>query len=174
MKIKVRLLSNENEKLIPEIIEKGDWIDLKNSCEILLNRPQWTPLKKTNIQSFRDVNVFHTNIPLGIAVELPAGFEAIVAPRSSTFKNFGIIQANSIGIIDNSYNGNNDEWMFPAIALKDCGIPKGQRICQFRIQLSQKATILQKLRWLFTQKIRIEVVSEFKNEDRGGFGSSGK
>lgn len=99
-------------------------------------------------------------IPLGFALELPEGYEAIMAPRSSTFKRWSILQANSIGIIDTEYRGDDDQWMFPALATRDVTIPKGTRICQFRIQKSQPTLIFQ------------QVVS-LGNETRGGLGSSG-
>lgn len=105
---------------------------------------------------------------------LPKGFEAHVVPRSSTFKNFKIVQSNSLGIIDNTYSGNDDEWKFPAISLERTVIKKGDRICQFRIQLSQKATIWQKIKWLFTSKIKFEWVDNLDSYSRGGFGSTGK
>ena len=100
-------------------------------------------------------------IPLGIAIELPKGYEAIMAPRSSTFKNFGIIQANSIGIIDESYCGDNDMWRFPAIALRDTTIKKNERICQFRILAHQPENVITK-------------VTHLTGKDRGGLGSTGK
>ena len=99
-------------------------------------------------------------IPLGVAMELPEGFEALIAPRSSTFKNFKIIQANSLGIIDGSYCGDNDQWMFPAIALEDTHIHVGDRICQFRIVRNQPSL------FFFT-------VENLNNKDRGGIGSTG-
>ena len=99
-------------------------------------------------------------IPLGVAMELPEGFEAIMAPRSSTFKNFKIIQANSLGIIDGSYCGDNDQWMFPAIALEDTHIHVGDRICQFRIVRNQPSLFF-------------FAVENLNNKDRGGIGSTG-
>lgn len=99
-------------------------------------------------------------IPLGVAMELPAGYEAHVVPRSSTFKNFGITQVNSMGVIDNSYCGDNDQWFFPALAHRDTVIHKNDRICQFRIVEKQP---------LFD----FEVVTSLNNEDRGGHGSTG-
>ena len=93
-------------------------------------------------------------------MELPEGYEAYVAPRSSTFKNFGILQANSIGIIDNSYCGDNDQWMFPAYAVRDTEIHKNDRICQFRIMEKQPELYM------------IEV-THLSGKDRGGFGSTG-
>lgn len=100
-------------------------------------------------------------IPLGIAMELPEGYEAHVYPRSSTYKSFGITQVNSVGIIDNSYCGNNDQWMFPAIASRDTIIHKNDRICQFRIVKNQPEII-------FCE------VEKLDGKDRGGFGSTGK
>ena len=104
---------------------------------------------------------------------MPDGFEAIVAPRSSTYAHYGIIQSNSIGVIDNSYCGNTDEWKFPAIAFKKTTIPQDDRICQFRIQLKQNATFWQKIKWLFNNKIKFDVVDDLSNTSRGGFGSTG-
>ena len=99
-------------------------------------------------------------LPLGVAMQLPAGYEAIVAPRSSTYKRFGIVQANSIGVIDNSYAGPEDMWKFPAIALFDTDIPANTRICQFRIQKEQP-------------KLNFITVDELDNPNRGGLGSTG-
>jgi dUTP pyrophosphatase len=106
-------------------------------------------------------------------MKLPKGFEAIVAPRSSTFSKYKILQANSLGIIDSSYSGNEDEWKFPAIAFEDVAIDSNTRICQFRIQLSQKATVWQKLKWLLSSGIKIVEVDNLDDNNRGGFGSTG-
>lgn len=100
-------------------------------------------------------------IPLGVAMELPTGYEAIVAPRSSTFKHHGILLANSLGVIDNSYCGDNDEWKFLAYATRDVTIRKNERICQFRIQKNQP-------------KVKFEAVESLDNDDRGGIGSTGR
>ena len=102
-------------------------------------------------------------IDLGISVSLPDGYEAIVAPRSSAFKNFGIIQVNSIGIIDESYgkNSTDDRWMYPVLAMRDTEIHVNDRICQFRIMKNQP-------------QIDFELVEHLDGEDRGGFGSTGK
>ena len=100
-------------------------------------------------------------IPLGIAMKLPEGYEAHIYPRSSTYKNFGITQANSVGIIDNSYCGDNDQWMYPAVASRDTVIHKNDRICQFRIVKNQPG-------------IRFCEVEQLKGKGRGGFGSTGK
>lgn len=121
---------------------KSDWIDLRAAKDMTLKKGEFTL------------------IPLGVAMELPNGFEAIVAPRSSTFKNFGIIQTNSIGIIDNSYCGDNDQWMYPVLATKDITIHKNDRICQFRIQRNQP-------------EITFNAVEKLEGNDRNGFGSTG-
>ena len=103
----------------------------------------------------------HVMIPLGVAMKLPNGYEAIIAPRSSTYKKYGLIQTNSIGIIDNSYSGNNDQWMFSVIGIgKTIDIPKYTRLCQFRIQKKQPT-------------ISFTEVSKLDSVDRGGFGSTG-
>ena len=175
LKIKVKLL--DNEKSMPIIIEKGEWIDLSVSETIHLIPPQAGTLKKKQEQlqtlSYRNVTAEVTYLPLGVAMELPKGFEAIVLPRSSTPKKLGIICANSMGIIDNSYNSDEDEWKFPAIAIRETTIEKDTRICQFRIQLSQKATMWQKIKWLFSSGVELVAVDNLNNEDRLGFGSTG-
>lgn len=99
-------------------------------------------------------------IPLGFALELPEGYEGYLLPRSSTFKRWGVLQTNGVGIVDTEYNGDDDQWMFPALATRDVVIPKGTRICQFRIQKSQPQIIFQQ-------------VASLGNSDRGGLGSSG-
>ena len=143
---------------MPQIIKKGEWIDLY-------------------VPDYNDVRINKGQcalINLGIAMKLPEGFEAIIAPRSSTQKNFNVLLANSIGIIDNSYSGNNDEWKFNAYAIEDTYIKNKERICQFRIQLSQKATIWQKLKWLFSSGVELVEVENLDSIDRGGFGSTGR
>jgi len=164
IKIKVKQIRGKIE--LPNIINKGDWIDLRCAKKTTIIGP--LKQKDNNAVTFNN-----TLIPLGIAMELPKGYEAIVCPRSSTYKHYGVIQSNSIGVIDNSYCGNDDEWMMPVIAFKKTTIPEGDRICQFRIQLSQKATILQKIKWLFTNKISIDIVDDLNSDNRGGFGSTG-
>lgn len=124
------------------IDNKSDWIDLRSAEDVELKAGEFKV------------------IGLGVAIHLPDGYEAIIAPRSSTYKNFGIISANSIGIIDESYCGDNDEWKFPAIALRDTTIKKNDRICQFRIIEHQP-------------KVKFDVVDVLGNEDRGGIGSTG-
>ena len=99
-------------------------------------------------------------IPLGVGMILPEGYEAHIVPRSSTYKKFGIIQANHMGIVDNAYCGDNDEWMMSAIAMRDTTIHEGDRICQFRIMEKQPT-------------VTFCEVEHLKETDRGGFGSTG-
>ena len=123
--------------------ERGDWIDLRVAEDVEMKAGEFKL------------------IPLGVSVRLPDGYEALVIPRSSTFKNWGVLQANSVGLIDNSYCGDKDIWMFPALATRDVVIEKNSRICQFRIQQRMG-------------NIRFNKVDELHGENRGGFGSSGK
>lgn len=151
------LVKKKNKNVsIPQVYLNGDWIDLYLS-ETITMEPG-----------------VHTLLPLGIAMKVPKGYEIIIAPRSSTFINHGILQSNSIGIIDNTYCGDEDLLYFPAFATRKVTINAGTRICQFRVQLSQKATIWQKLKWLFDETITIEEVSSLGNTNRGGFGSTGE
>lgn len=140
--IKVKYFSNEIEKLA-YIDGKSDWIDLRASEEVSLKQGEFKL------------------IPLGIAMELPEGYEAHIVPRSSTYKNFGIIQANHCGIVDGSYCGDNDMWKMPVIAMRDTQIHVNDRICQFRIMENQP-------------KLCFEEVEHLEGADRGGFGSTGK
>ena len=137
--IKIKYFDKEINKI--EINKNGDWIDLRASETVLLKSGEFKL------------------VPLGVGMILPKGYEAHIVPRSSTFKNFGIIQTNHQGVIDNSYNGDNDEWKFPAYALRDGVINKGDRICQFRIVKKQP-------------KISFSIVGRLKDESRGGFGST--
>lgn len=125
-----------------EALDIGDWIDLRAAEKVVMKQGEYKL------------------IPLGVAMQLPAGFEAIMAPRSSTFKNNHIIMANSIGVIDESYKGDQDEWHFPALAMRDTTIRKNERICQFRIIAHQP-------------KIILSEVQTLGNESRGGIGSTG-
>lgn len=170
MKIKVKLF---DENCAITVNEQGDWFDLKTRCGVTMGKPQAGVQYQKDGYKYRDVNVSYVILPLGVAMKLPEGFEAILAPRSSTFKKYQVIQTNSFGVIDNSYSGNSDEWGLPILALGEAEIPQYTRICQFRIQLSQKATIWQKIKWLFDNKIEIEYVDNLEDEDRGGFGSTG-
>ena len=107
-------------------------------------------------------------------MQLPDGMEAVVAPRSSSIKSFHFIQPNSPAVIDQPYRGDNDQWFGSVVCVGDVDIKKGDKICQFRIQLSQKATMWQKIKWLFSNGVRIEVVNSLGNPNRGGLGHSGK
>lgn len=175
LKIKVKRLNMFFD--LPEIIDKGDWVDLRASENVIMHAPQAGTLKRHKVDgkevSHRDVEFDFKLIPLGVAMKLPKGLEAVVLPRSSTYKKFGIIQTNSMGVIDNTYCGNNDEWKYPAIAMRDTVIHEGDRICQFRIQLSQKATFWQKLRWFLSSGVKIVEVGSLKGTDRDGFGTTG-
>lgn len=156
LKIKIKLFRPQR---LPELVDKGDFVDLRYGGEntVYLNEGDYTLLE------------------LGVAMKLPKGFEAIIVSRSSTYNRFGIMNPNGFGVIDGSYSGNNDEWKYPALALRDSiVIHTWDRICQFRIQLSQKATVWQKLRWLFSSGIKFVKVDDLDGTDRGGFGSTGK
>ena len=168
--IKVKVLTDGCQ---PEIKEKGDWIDLRAAKEINLKSPVADTLKKHKNDKFRLLKFEDTIVPLGVAMQLPEGMEAIMASRSSIYRNFKSFLVNGIGVIDNSYNGDKDEWGAHIVALGDVDINKGERVCQFRIVPSQKATVWQKLKWLFSDGIEIEFVDGLHNEDRGGFGSTG-
>lgn len=138
--IKVKYFNSKSTKLSK--IAQGDWIDLRASKSVEMKAGEFKM------------------IPLGVAMKLPDGYEAIVAPRSSTFKNFGIIETNSIGIIDNSYSGSDDQWFFPAYALRDTTINFDERVCQFRIQRRMP-------------EVEFEEVIKLDDLNRGGHGSTG-
>lgn len=123
--------------------EKGDWIDLRAAEDVEMNAGE------------------SRKISLGVSMKLPEGYEAHIVPRSSTFDKWGIIQANHMGVIDNSYSGENDIWKFSAIAMRDTRIYKNDRICQFRIEKKQP-------------KVVFDTVEHMEDPDRGGFGSSGR
>ena len=148
MKIKIKYFDNAKEL---NMIEKGNWCDLYANKDMVIPEGE------------------RAMIPLGVAMELPEGYEAHVVPRSSTFKTWGIIQTNHIGIIDNSYCGDNDQWFYPAYCLEPKNfidnqygtlIRKGDKIAQFRIIEVQP-------------KLEFEKVELLGNKDRGGFGSTG-
>lgn len=176
MKIKIKVKRFRNEENIPyvqfpRIIKKGDWIDLRSAEKVELAAPQANIRNKST--KLRNVTAEVTKIRLGVAMQLPPGYEAVIVPRSSCPAKMGILQANSMAVIDNSYCGDSDEWMFPAVPIRKTTIEPNTRICQFRIQLSQKATVWQKLKWLFSSGIKFEEVEKLDNEDRGGIGSTG-
>lgn len=140
-KLKIKYLSQDIKRL--EYIEgKSDWIDLRSAERVELKAGE------------------SALIHLGICVKLPEGYEAHIVPRSSTFKNFGIIQTNSKAIIDCCYNGPTDWWRYPVLAMKDSVIEPNDRICQFRIVENQPQLVF-------------EEVEEMESGDRGGFGSTG-
>lgn len=174
LKIKVKELT---EGCMPEIIEKGDWIDLRSAVSITIPAPQSNVLKVKTIEgerkSYRDVEIPTYYIPLGVAMQLPQGFEAIIDSRSSGPKKLGLFIPNGQSVIDNSYNGNDDQWNYVCSPLRKTTIEKGDRICQFRIQLSQKATLWQKIKWLLSSGVKLVKVDDLGNNNRGGFGSSG-
>lgn len=152
----------------------GDWHDLVTAEDITIRTPYAKTLHR-NVngditERTRDVIFTSKMIPLGVCIQMPKGFEGYLVPRSSTFKKFGILQTNSIGIIDETFNSDEDEWKMPVVALRPVTIPKGTRIAQFRIQLSQKATFWQKLKWLLSSKPKLVKVSSLDNPKRGGFG----
>lgn len=177
MKLKIKIKRINKNIELPKVIKKGDWVDLRAAETVTLKAPQAGTLKRHTIngveESHRDVTFDSKLIRLGIAMKLPKGFEAQTVSRSSTYKNFGVILANAKGIIDQVFCGGNDEWRYHAIAFRDTTINEGDRICQFRIVLSQKATMWQKLKWLFASGIKIVEVDELDNPDRGGIGITG-
>ena len=140
--IKIKYFTDKIEKLA-YIDGKSDWIDLRASEEVTLKQGEFAL------------------VPLGVAMELPKGYEAHIVPRSSTYKNFGVIQANHCGVVDGSYCGDNDMWRMPVIARRDTQIHVNDRICQFRIMKNQP-------------EILFEEVEHLEGKDRGGFGTTGK
>ena len=141
--LEIKIKFHDDELIKPEKISKGDLIDLRAAEDVEMKAGEFKL------------------ISLGVSMKLPEGWKAQMYPRSSTFKNFGIIQANSVGQIDSSYSGTNDIWKFPAIALRDTVIHKNDRICQFEIVPVQPP-------------IRFTKVQVLDDEDRGGIGSTGK
>ncbi len=134
---------NQNIDKIVNVENKSDWYDLRAA--------------ETVEMKMGDYRL----ISLGVSMKLPEGYEAHIVPRSSTFKNFGVLQTNSYGVIDNSFSGTNDIWKFPALAMRDTIIHEGDRICQFRIEKKQP-------------EIKFIEVAKLDDVNRGGFGSTGK
>lgn len=180
MKIKVKELvkglyteaKDETGSIVPFVNPKGDCIDLRAAEDYTFKGPMSERLKQHDNVKYREVLFDAQLIKLGIAMQLPKGFSAIIKQRSSTTKKLGLLMASS-GYIDNSYNGNNDEWGFYCFAIKPTEIHKGDRICQFMIVPNQYATVWQKIKWLFSSKITFEWVDELNEESRGGHGSTG-
>lgn len=160
LKIKVKVLTGG---CMPSISEKGDWIDLRSTETVELSASQANTLKR--------IPVYY--IPLGVAIKLPKGFEAIIASRSSAPDKLKVFIPNGEGIVDNSYCGNADEWHYICSPMENTTINYGDRICQFRIQLSQKATMWQKLKWLLSSGVELVEVDDLGEENRGGLGSTG-
>lgn len=173
MKIKIKEVT---PGCMPEILKVGDCIDLMTSEEYILKCPHAKMLHKQkekeadNTERYRDVIFNYTQLDLGVVIEMPKGYEGILMPRSSTFKKWGIIQTNSVGEVDQSYCGPNDVWKMPVMATRTVTIPKGTPIAQFKVQLSQKATMWQKIKWLFSSKVKLVKVDEMTGEDRKGIG----
>jgi len=142
MNIKIKYHSKEIDK-ITNIEGKSDWFDLRSAENITLKAGEYKL------------------ISLGVSMELPEGYEAYVIPRSSTYKNFGIIQTNHLGLIDESYKGSIDIWKYPVLAMRDTRININDRICQFRIQKKMPT-------------VTFNEVDNLGDENRGGFGSTGK
>ena len=140
-KIQIKYFTDKIEKL-RYIDGKSDWIDLRAAQDVELKKGEYKL------------------IPLGVAMKLPKGYEAHIVPRSSTFKNFGIIQTNHQGVVDESYSGDDDQWFMPVYATRDTVIHVNDRICQFRLMEHQPA-------------IEFEEMQELEKENRGGFGSTG-
>ena len=140
--LQIKYFSDKIDKLT-YIDGKSDWIDLRASEDVDMKAGEWRL------------------IPLGVAIRLPEGYEAHVVPRSSTFKNYGLIQTNHMGVIDCSYCGDNDQWFVPMYAMRDTHIGINERICQFRIMKNQPP-------------LQFEEVEHLSDVDRGGFGSTGK
>ena len=140
--IKIKYFTDKIDKLA-YIDGKSDWIDLRAAEDVDLKQGEFKL------------------IPLGVAMQLPAGYEAHIVPRSSTFKNFGIIQTNHQGVVDGSYCGDNDQWMMPVFAMRDTHISCNDRICQFRIVENQPKIVFDEFMFLY-------------GPNRGGIGSTGK
>lgn len=139
--IEIKYFDEEMEKI--KKIDKGDWIDLRSAENVELEAGEFKL------------------ISLGIGMKLPDGYEAHIAPRSSTFKTWGVLQTNSVAVIDNSYCGDNDIWKYPVYATRRTTIHKNDRICQFRIVKKQPM-------------INFIEVEHLEENSRGGFGSTGE
>lgn len=142
MTLRIRYLSDRIEKL-RYIDGRSDWIDLRAAEDVTFRAGEYKL------------------IPLGVAIQLPKGYEAHVVPRSSTFRTFGLLQANSFGIVDESYCGNDDQWFVPMYATRDTEVHVNDRICQFRVMAHQPL-------------IEFEETDRLEGENRGGFGTTGR
>lgn len=142
-RLPIKIKYHTTEMTPIEVFANGDWIDLRAAEDVEMRAGEFKL------------------ISLGVSMKLPEGYEAHIVPRSSTYKNWGILQANHMGVVDNSYSGDNDIWKFPAIAMRDTVIKYDDRICQFRIVKKQPELIFEEVDYL-------------DGPDRGGFGSSGR
>lgn len=140
--LKIKYFDPDMDRLC-YVAGKSDWIDLHAAEDVELKAGDFRL------------------IPLGVAIALPEGYEAHIAPRSSTFKQYGILQTNGVGVVDYSYRGDQDQWKMPVFATRDTHIAKHDRICQFRILRNQP-------------ELQFETVEHLEGQDRGGFGSTGK
>lgn len=141
--IKIKYFDKEIDKLEYIGGDKSNWIDLRSAETVHLMKGE-----------------FHL-VKLGVGMELPEGYEAHIVPRSSTYKNFKVIQTNHMGVVDHSYCGDDDVWMMPVIAMEDTVINKNDRICQFRIERVQP-------------QIKFEEIRHLGETSRGGIGSTGR
>ena len=165
MKLKIYYKSID-ENIHPVVLKDGEWFDLMAAEDHTFSAPH-------NAYNTRITQYDSYKISLGIAMSLPVGIEAILAPRSSLFEKKGLELVNSIGVIDSTYSGNSDIWNAYLKASRDCVVTKGERIVQFRLQPSQKASVWTKLKWLFTSKIEFINVNDLGRPNRGGNGSTG-
>ena len=140
MEIKIKYHDNALAKIA--MSEKGDWIDLRAAEKVTMKAGEYK------------------QISLGVSIQLPEGYEAHIAPRSSTFKKWGLLQVNSVGVIDNSYCGDNDIWQMPVFATRDTCVEYGDRIAQFRIMKKM-------------DEVEFKEVDSLGNADRGSYGSTG-
>ena len=150
----------------PVITDKGEWIDLMAAENVDFAAPH-------NAYNTRITEYDAKKVSLGIAMSLPKGIEAVILPRSSLYGNKGVTLVNSQGVIDSSYSGDNDIWSAYLKADRASTILVGERIVQFRLQPSQRASIWTKIKWLFVSKIEFNKVEYLNNPDRGGYGVSG-
>lgn len=159
-KIKIKYFDH-----VAKIEQHGNWIDVKSAITMPLE-----PFRVEDGKVIPSLNI----VPLGFVMRLPKHYEAHLVPRSSTFKHFASTQANCMGIIDETYCGPEDEWKMPLLSFDEIILNRGERVGQFRIELSQNAPWYAKLKWLFSGKIKFIEVNELKSPNRGGFGSTGK
>lgn len=168
IKVKVKVLT---EGCMPSISDNGECIDLRAAKDIDITAPQSGVLQTHTIAGetvkFRNVEIPVVYIPLGVAMQLPKGYEAHIYSRSGSPVKFNTFIPNGVGIVDNSYSGDSDVWQFVCSPLSAVTIHKGDRICQFRVCLSQKATVWQKLKWLLSSGIKLVETDHLNRTNRG-------